>query len=41
MEVRALDPAWAGCNGGIEGVYDPPGECSIVGEACFTINTNT
>jgi hypothetical protein len=41
MEVRALDPAWAGCNGGIEGVYDPPGECSIIGEACFTINTNT
>jgi hypothetical protein len=24
MEVRELDPEWASCRGGIEGVYDPP-----------------
>lgn len=24
LEVRSLDPAWAQCNGGIRGVYDPP-----------------
>ena len=24
MEVRDLDPEWASCRGGIEGVYDPP-----------------
>ena len=30
VEVRALDLAWADCNGGIEGVYDPPSEYIIV-----------
>jgi hypothetical protein len=29
VEVRALDLAWADCNGGIEGVYDPPSEYII------------
>jgi hypothetical protein len=36
MEVRDLDPAWAECNGGIEGVYDPPGEYSRFREFAST-----
>lgn len=28
MEVRELDIEWAGCKGGIEGVYDPPCKCN-------------
>lgn len=33
LEVRSLDPAWALCNGGIRGVYDPPRKlyCQIIG----------
>jgi hypothetical protein len=31
MEVRDLDSAWADCNGGIEGVYDPPSEYILFG----------
>jgi hypothetical protein len=31
MEVRDVDLAWADCNGGIEGVYDPPSEYPVFG----------
>jgi hypothetical protein len=39
MEVRALDSAWGDCNGGIEGVYDPPSEYYIT-EMTRSINTD-
>jgi hypothetical protein len=29
LEIRSLDPAWASCNGGIRGVYDPPCKSSL------------
>lgn len=29
-EVRNLDPEWAGCRGGIEGAYDPPGKGATI-----------
>jgi hypothetical protein len=36
MEVRDLDSAWADCNGGIEGVYDPPSEYILFGRSRST-----
>jgi hypothetical protein len=36
MEVRDLDSAWADCNGGIEGVYDPPSEYILFGRSGST-----
>lgn len=35
-EVRDLDPEWANCKGGIEGVYDPPGKCTFIVRNTFT-----
>ena len=37
MEVRALDSEWAECNGGIEGVYDPPSESTMFGKGIYKI----